>query len=140
MSTVLWANLLVNGIVQSEEVDRRSLFDFTDKLADLCLSLEIPSFADLCDSTDVRFNMDEFELPDGMTSTSEYMAIHGAWMDLPDALGMLEALLQHIRAKSIRFGLLRNQHADVVRDLAEVIAFAKAPVDGVAKFNFSIVT
>jgi len=140
MSTVLWANLLVDGRVQSDEEDRRSLFDFTDKLDDLCKSLGVPSFAELCDSTDERFNLDEFELPDGMESTNEYMAIHGTWIDLPDAIRMLETLLRHVQEKSVRFGLLKNQHADVVSDLTEVLAFAKAHTGGAAKFNFSIVT
>jgi hypothetical protein len=130
MSTVLWANLLVN---------RYALFDHTDKLDELCRSLMLPSFADICDSTDARFNMDEFELPDGMESTNEYMALHGVWLDLPDAVRMLEGLLAHIQAKSVRFGLLKNQHADVVSELTEVLAFAKAHHGDAARFNFSIV-
>lgn len=51
MSSVLWENLLVNGTVPSDEEERRSLFDFTDKLDDR-KSLGVPSFADLCDSTE----------------------------------------------------------------------------------------
>ncbi len=139
MSTVLWANLLVNGNVQSEAEDRYALFDHTDKLDDLCKSLGMPPFADLCDSTDARFNMDEFELPDGMESTNDYMAINGSWTDLPDAIRVLETLLRHIQENSVRFGLLKNQHAEVVTELTEVLAFAKAHRGDGAKFNFSIV-
>ena len=139
MSTVLWANLLVNGKVESDAEDRYALFDQTDKLDELCRSLKLPSFESICDSTDVRFNMDEFELPDGMESTSEYMALHGVWMDLPEAIRMLDGLLAHIKAKSVRFGLLKNQHDQVVSELTEVVAFAKAHQGDAAKFNFSIV-
>jgi len=139
MSTVLWANLLVNGSVQSEAQDRYALFAHTDKLDALCTSLGLTSFADLCDSTDVRFNLEEFDLPDGMESTNAYMAVHGAWTDLPDAIRMLETLLRHIEEKSVRFGLLKNQHADVVTELTEVLAFAKAHHGDGARFNFSIV-
>ncbi|MFN0098800.1 MAG: hypothetical protein ACKVS7_09010 [Gemmatimonadaceae bacterium] len=140
MSTVLWANVLVNGKVECEAEDRVALFNHTDKLDDLCKSLGLPSFAALCDSTDARFNMDEFELPDGMESTNDYMALHGAWMDLPDAVRLLEALLKHIQEKQVRFGLLKNQHADVVMELSEVLAFAEAHTGSPARFNFSIVT
>ena len=139
MSTVLWANLLVNGTVRSDEEDRRALFVHTDKLDALCTTLGIASFAGLCDSTDARFNLDEFELPEGMASTNDHMALHGVWMALPDAIRVLEALLAHIQAKSVRFGLLRNQHAEVVQGLTEVLAFARGHGDGAAKFNFSIV-
>ncbi len=140
MSTVLWANLLVNGTVQSDSTDRYALFDHSDKLDDLCRSLKLSSFADICDTTDVRFNMEEFDLPDGMESTNEYMALHGVWMDLPDAIRMMETLLQHIQDKSVRFGLLKNQHSAVVSELADVLAFAKAHRGDAARFNFSIVT
>lgn len=115
MSTVLWANVLVNGTVQSEAEDRYALFDQADKLDELCRSLKLPSFESICDSTDVRFNLDEFDLPDGMESTNDYMALHGVWMDLPEAIRMLEALL------------------------APVLAFAKSHQVDAAKFNFSIV-
>ena len=110
MSTVLWANLLIDGKVQTDGEDRSALFAHTDKLDSLCTSLGIPSFAGLCDSTDARFNMDEFELPKGMESTNDHMALHGVWMALPDATRLLQTLLDHIREKSVRFGLLRNQH------------------------------
>ena len=139
MSTVLWANLLINGSVQSDAEDRYALFAHTKKLDALCKSLGLSPFADLCDSTDVRFNLDEFDLPDGMASTNDYMAVHGVWTDLPDAIGVLETLLRHIQEKSVRFGLLKNQHADVVTELTEVLAFAKAHPADEAKFNFSIV-
>lgn len=140
MSTVLWANLLVNGKVQSDAKDLTALFDQCDKLDDLCSSLNLPSFADLCDTTDVRFNMEEFDLPDGMESTNDYMALHGVWMELPDAIRMLETLLKHIQDKSVRFGLLKNRHSEVVSELGDVLAFAKAHHGADARFNFSVVT
>jgi hypothetical protein len=67
------------------------------------------------------------------------MARDGAWMDLGEATDMLEKLLAHIRSKKVRFGLLSNQHDDVVVELTEVIAFAKTHVGTAQKFNFSVV-
>jgi len=115
MSTVLWANLLVNGTVRSEEEERRALFVHTDRLDALCTTLGIASFAGLSDSTDARCNLDEFELPEGMASTNDHMALHGVWMALPDAI------------------------REVVQELTEVLALARGHGDGAATFNSSIV-
>jgi len=68
MSTVLWANVLVNGIVQSEA-------------------------------------MDEFDLPDGMESTNDYMALHGVWMDLPDVLAFAKS--HQVDAAKFNFSLVQ---------------------------------
>ena len=83
--------------------------------------------------------MDEFDLPDGIKSTNDYMAINGSWTDLPDAIKVLETLLQHIKDNSVRFGLLKNHHAAVVTELTEVLAFAKTHRGDNAKFNFSVI-
>jgi hypothetical protein len=139
MSTVLWANVLVNGTVQSEQEDRVALYKHGDRLDGLCKSLGLPSFLAVCDTTDLRFNVEDLELPPGLSSTDQMMARDGAWMDLGEATDMLEKLLAHIRSKKVRFGLLSNQHDDVVVELTEVIAFAKTHVGTAQKFNFSVV-
>jgi hypothetical protein len=140
VSTVLWANLLVDGKVECESEDRYALYKHADKLDALSKKLGLPSFQALCDTTDVRFNMDEFELPEGVESTSEVMAVDGAWLPIADAITMLERLLAHITEHQTRFGLLSNGHALVVEELGEVLAFAKAGVGRAQKFNFGIVT
>lgn len=139
MSTVLWANLLVHGKVVSDQADRYALYRHGDKLDGICRSLGLPPFLDGCDATDARYNLEEIELPPGMTSTDEVMAVQGVWLPLNQAISMLEALLRHITTGNVRFGLLKNQHADVVAELSEVLAFAKS-VPEAEKFNFSIVT
>lgn len=139
MSTVLWANLLVDGAVQSDESDHWALYKHADKLDALTKTLGLPSFLDVCDTTDLRFNADEFELPPGASSTNEVMAVSGVWLPIDDALKMLKALLAHIQSHGIRFGLLSNQHAEVVEELQEVIAFAQS-TSGAQKFNFGIVS
>ncbi len=139
MSTVLWANLLIDGKVQSDQADYLALSKHADKLDTLTKALGLPSFLAVCDTTDLRFNADEFELPAGASSTDEVMAKDGAWLGLDDALKMLQGLLAHIQSKGIRFGLLSNQHDAVVAELQEVIAFASA-ASGAQKFNFCVVT
>lgn len=140
MSTVLWANLLVEGGIECESEDRAALYAHAKTLDALTRKLGLPSFLALCDTTDVRFNLDEFELPDGMESTRELMARDGVWLPHADAVAMLEGLLAHITANTVRFGWLRNAHAEVVAELQAVIAFAKAGAGRAQKFNFSIVT
>jgi hypothetical protein len=90
MSTVLWANLLVDGKVECESEDRLALYKHAGKLDAIVRSLGLGSFRAICDTTDVRFNADEFDLPPGATSTQEVMAVEGAWMPLAEAIAMLE--------------------------------------------------
>ena len=77
MSTVLWANLWVDGAVEGESEDRAALYAQAKALDALTRKLGLPSFLALCDTTDVRFNLDEFGLPEGMTSTDPVMARDG---------------------------------------------------------------
>lgn len=139
MSTVLWANLLVSGEVKSDESDHAALYKHADKLDAIALSLALPSFHALCDTTDLRFNTTDMELPEGVESTHQVMATDGAWMERAAAIELLEALLKHVVEKRVRFGLLSNQHAEVVEELTEVLAFARAAPAEATRFNFSVV-
>lgn len=139
MSTVLWANVLVDGSVKSDESDHAALYRHAGKLDALTRSLQLPSFQALCDTTDQRFNVQDLELPAGMTSTNEWMARDGQWLPIAEATGMLQALRDHIVAKNVRFGLFSNQQSEVVAELDEVLAFAQAEVPTATKFNFSVV-
>jgi hypothetical protein len=140
MSTVLWANVLVGTDVKSDETDRYALYKHGDKLDAISRQLGLPSFNGICDTTDLRFNTDDsLELPEGMTSTNELMAREGAWLNARDAVSTLERLLGHIRDHRVRFGLLSNQHEEVVEELEEVLAFLRREGADAAKFNFSVV-
>ncbi|RTL45637.1 MAG: hypothetical protein EKK53_05495 [Burkholderiales bacterium] len=139
MSTVLWANVLVSGEVKSEGADYGALYRHADKLDTLTRKLGLTSFRSICDMTDARFNTDELSLPPGMTSTDELMALQGTWVDTAQAITMLQALRQHVVDAKVRFGLLSNQHDEVVEELDAALAFAKAQVTQAPKFNFAVV-
>jgi hypothetical protein len=139
MSTVLWANYLVNGVVKSDETDMYALYKHLKKLDEICLSTSNQSFEKFCDSTDLIFNMGEEELPDGIESTEELMATKGNWIDAKDAVSVLNKALAHIQQNNTRFGLLKNAHADVVAELKESITYAETAANLNAKFNYSIV-
>ncbi|MCC6927755.1 MAG: hypothetical protein IT359_02080 [Gemmatimonadaceae bacterium] len=139
MSTVLWANVLVDGAVTSDESDHLALYQHAERLDAITRELQLKPFLEICDTTDQRYNVEGHELPPGMTSTNELMAAEGSWMPLAGALAMLEALRGHIVAKNVRFGLLRNQQAQVLAELDEVIAFAREHAVREGEFNFAVV-
>jgi hypothetical protein len=139
MSTVLWANVLIAGEVTCEEADYSALYRHADKLDTLTRKLGLTPFQSLCDLTDVRFNMDQLKLPEGMTSTTELMAVQGTWVDTGQAIAMLQGLRQHIVDSKVRFGLLSNQHDEIVEELGAALAFAKAQAATAPKFNFVVV-
>jgi hypothetical protein len=74
-----------------------------------------------------------------MTSTDELMALQGTWVDTAQAVAMLQALRQHIVDGKVRFGLLSNQHDEVVEELGAALAFAKSQAATAPKFNFAVV-
>lgn len=139
MSTVLWANLLVNGQVTSDESDKFALYKHADKLDAISRKLGVGAFLDICDTTDLRFNADEFELPDGVESTAEVMATQGAWLEVAQAIRLLDGLLTHLRENKVRFGLLSNDYEHVLSELAEALVYAQTAQPSAAKFNFSVV-
>ena len=140
MSTVLWTNSLLDGRVETEESDKYALYRHTDKLDKICKTLNIPPFSTFCDSTDLRFNLDDkLELPEGMQSTNELMARDGVWLEAQEAVLWMEKLLAEIRSKKIKFGFLKDDHNNVVSELEESLVFARAAAAKQGKFNFSIV-
>ncbi len=139
MSTVLWANVLIDGKVKSDQSDHLALYKHADKLNAISNSLGLQSFSEICDTTDRRFNLEDGELPAGMKSTNELMAAQGAWMPVKSAVLFLQALREHIIGKDVRFGLLSNKQAEVLAELDEVIAFVTAEAPHAESFNFSVV-
>lgn len=139
MSTVLWANVLADGKVKSDQGDCFALYKHAGKLGSIAKSLGLPPFDEICDTTDQRFNLEDRDLPAGMTSTDELMAVQGVWMPIAEAVAYLQSLRDHIVQKNVRFGLLSNQHSDVLQELDEVIAFVKGEAGTAEKFNFSVV-
>ena len=139
MSTVLWGNLLVNGKVICDEEDKYVLYKHSEKLNKLSLKLDVGSFSGVQDTTDMQFNLGDDELPEGMESTDEMMAVKGTWISSGDAKAMLEALINHISSDNVRFGFLSNDVADVLSELKQVLGFLNENDAENAKFNFSVV-
>jgi hypothetical protein len=140
VSTVLWANALVDGVVTSDESDKHALYKHADKLDEICRGVLQRSFKDLCDTTDLEYNLsDEDELPQGMTSTNELMAARGKWVAAAEAVELLTAMIHEIASRKTRFGLLKNDHDAVLAELRESLAHAQDASAKGGKFNFSVV-
>lgn len=138
MSTVLWANVLAEGKVVSQEADLDALFRHAERLDSITRVLKLPSFLHLLDTTDQRFNLQDLALPQGMSDTSEWMARDGVWMPAGDAAPWLKAIRAHIVEKDVRFGLISNHQSRVLGEIDEVIAFVEQQ-PAAEKFNFSVV-
>lgn len=140
MSTVLWANVLVDGRVTCQEVDHYALYRFSKKLDRLTRELGVTPFLDVQDTTDARFNLGDGDLPQGMESTDELMAAQGHWIDTAAAIDMLEQLHAAVQSRRIRFGVFSDAHDDVVAELASSLDFFRAAKAPTAQCNFAVVT
>ena len=140
MSTVLWANLLLEGKVTSDQNDNYALYRHSKKLDRLTRELGVCSFLSVQDFTDVQFNLSQEELPPGFESTDEVMATSGTWLAAADAVDMLTALIDKIRRDNVRFGFFRDGRDDVLDELERSLSFAAGAAGTGAMFNFSVVT
>ncbi len=139
MSTVLWANTLIDGVVGSDESDKFALYKHSKKLDKLTNQLQVTSFLSIQDFTDMRFNTSDDELPEGMESTDELMAEKGVWVAGADAVRMLENLIQHISTKGVKFGILKNHSEEVLIELKESLESANRAKGANGMFNYSVV-
>ncbi len=78
----------------SDESDKSALHKHADKLDAIAKRLTLPLFLSMCDTTDVRFNLGEFELPEGVDSTDGVMALEGSWIPAHDAVRLLAGVLE----------------------------------------------
>ena len=113
MSTVLWANLSIDGEVSSDESDKAALHRHLDKLDGIFQRSAGLSLHSFCDTTDLEFNLGDDDLPEGMTSTNQVMALSGKWIPAAEAVRAITAALAEIEGRRIRFGLLRKDHDEV---------------------------
>ncbi len=139
MSTVLWANILLDGVVESDESDKYALYKHSKKIDKISKELNVVSFLSVQDLTDMQFNISDQDLPDGMESTDELMAIEGTWITGTEAVKMLEKLIEYISEKKPKFGLLSNDVESIVEELKESLDYAHKAKAQNGNFNFSVV-
>ncbi len=136
---MLWANLLDDGRVISDERDKSALYKHSKKLNKLTARLAVSSFLSAQDFTDLQFNLSADELPRGINSTDQLMAQTGNWIAAQDALIMLQKLIEHIEVNQVKFGLFSDDREQVLRELAESLDMARRADRVNGRFNFSVV-
>ena len=139
MSTVLWANYLVDGKVVSEEADYYALYRYIKKLDTICRKIKVIPLSEMLDFTYMEFNVRDLELPEGMGSTVDVMAASGNWVDADKAVNALDLLKVYLIEHYPRIGLLQNATPDIIDELEESLDFASKAETLSAKFNFSVV-
>ncbi len=139
MSTVYWSNALVDGAVSSDSEDLYAVYKHTDKLDGLCKTLGLAELSSFVDDTDLMVNLDQLDMPEGMESTDDLMAMKGVWVDAALAADTLEQLLEHVRANDIRFGLVSNARDDIIEELELATGFARRAAEHGGKFNLAVV-
>ncbi len=140
MSTVLWANSLHAGRVNSDHSDKPALYRHSNRLDQLSRELGISSFLAAQDFTDLQFNLGDEVLPPDAATADELMAQSGTWIAAQDAIVMCSELIDHIRERKIEFGIFESEREQVLRELEESLKVARqaSAVDG--RFNFSVVS
>ena len=139
MGTVLWTNILEKGKVKTDTSDKYALYKHTKKLEKLTKFLNIISFTSMHDFTDMKFNLSDEELPEGMKSTTDVMVVNGTWISGEEAVLMLETLIQYISENKIKFGLFKNDYDEVIRELEESLEQAIEAKKISGEFNYSVV-
>ena len=135
MGMVLWANTLIEGKVSTDENDKFALYKHSDKLDKLSKQFDILQLSSLHDFTDMKWNMLDDDLPNGIESTTDLMAQEGIWVSGDEAVKVLESLLN----------LLTNDEGEVadrdeiLQELEESLVDAKKAKEQNGKFNYSVV-
>jgi hypothetical protein len=118
VSTVIWVNWLKDGKVTSDDVDRWALYRFADKLDLLCEELDVTPLSEFHDTTDLEVNLaPEDEEIDEEVDTYQLMAEKGKWFPPQRGIEVIDRLLERLRARPVRFGLLSDHGVEVVTEL-----------------------
>jgi hypothetical protein len=139
MSTVLWANALIDGKVNSDESDKFFLYKHSKKLDKLSKRIGVISFSSVQDFTDVKINLGQNDSPDGMVSTDELMASKGVWVSGEQSVVMIESLMSAISSQEIKFGLFKDDSQEILRELEESLITAREAEKKNGMFNYSVV-
>jgi hypothetical protein len=100
-----------------DAAEQMALYRHFDKLDALGRRLGLGSLLDICDCSG---------RPATGTTPGDLAARQTSWLALPDALRLLEGLVDHLRRRPVRFGIFTNDYAQVVSELEEALGIARA--------------
>ncbi|MCJ8331470.1 MAG: hypothetical protein HRT89_11600 [Lentisphaeria bacterium] len=135
MGMVLWANTLIEGKVSTDENDKFALYKHSDKLDKLSKQFDILQLSSLHDFTDMKWNMLDDDLPNGIESTTDLMAQEGIWVSGDEAVKVLESLLNLLTNDEVEVA----DRDEIFQELEESLVYAKKAKEQNGKFNYSVV-
>lgn len=127
------------ALLRPNESDKSAMRLYLKKLDGLCETAGVSTISSFCDPTDAQCNLEILDLPEGMDSTDALMAAQGVWIEADEAAKILDTLILRIRSEGTKFGLLRNEHDQILEELKESYDYAKSSAERGGKFNFSVV-
>jgi len=119
MSSVIWVNSLRGGVVSSDQSDKAALYRHAGRLDQICSRHGLRKLSEFHDLTDMQCNLGLLQLPEGMRDTYQLMAEQGNWFDPAEGLEVVQGLRELLQAAPVRFGILRNDYAEVMADLLD---------------------
>ena len=135
MGMVLWANTLIEGKVSTDENDKFALYKHSDKLDKLSKQFDILQLSSLHDFTDMKWNMLDDDLPNGIESTTDLMAQEGIWVSGDEAVKVLESLLNLLTNDEVEVA----DRDEIFQELEESLVYTKKAKEQNGKFNYSVV-
>ncbi|GAB1596905.1 hypothetical protein [Lysobacter claricitrinus] len=134
MAMVFWAHVARDGALDCEGADRLALYRHRHALDALAHRLGLPRLDAMVDTTDLRFNFGEIDLPDDDTNAA--MLASGVWCEAGQALLLFEGL---DAALDTDVALDSKARIAVREDVQGVLDFLRPrAIDG-ARFNLSVV-
>lgn len=134
MAMVFWAHVARGAALDCEGSDRLALYRHRHALDALAHRLGLPRLDAMIDTTDLRFNFGELDLPDDDPNAA--MLESGVWCDADRALLLFEGL---DAALDVDASLDAKARVAVREELQGVLDFLRPrAVDG-ARFNLSVV-
>ncbi|AXK72774.1 hypothetical protein DWG18_11120 [Lysobacter sp. TY2-98] len=134
MAMVFWAHVAFDGALHCEGADRLALYRHRHALDALAQRLGLPRLDAMVDTTDLRFNFGELDVPDDDPNAA--MLVNGVWCDAERALLLFEGLDAALDGEAT---LDAKARLAVREELQGVLDFLRPrAIDG-ARFNLAVV-
>ncbi|MGY3266908.1 hypothetical protein [Lysobacter sp. HA35] len=134
MAMVFWAHVARDGALDCEGADRLALYRHRHALDALAHRLGLPRLDGMVDTTDLRFNFGELELPDDDSNAA--MLASGVWCEAESALLLFEGLDAALDSEAT---LDPKARIAVREELQGLLDFLRPLATDGARFNLAVV-
>lgn len=134
MAMVFWAHVAHDGALHCEGADRLALYRHRHALDALAHRLGLPRFDAMVDTTDLRFNFGELDVPGDDPNAA--MLVDGVWCDAAQAMLLFEGLDAALEGDPT---LDTKARIAVREELQGVLDFLRPRALDGARFNLAVV-